>query len=108
MQLVVSNLLNRASNLINVQPILALMLAGAFIAVFLTALMSARPAEPGTRDSLLWTVYQQLARICWALVLTTFLVATLSLLRVYLHQGLAKFQRTHGRVTEANYNAIQT
>src|SRR5205823_1459997 len=26
----------------------------------------------------------------------------------YLHQTLAGFQRSHGRITEANYNAVQT
>src|SRR5205085_3949238 len=31
-----------------------------------------------------------------------------SLVRVYLHQALARFQHDHGRVTEANFKAIQT
>ena len=32
----------------------------------------------------------------------------LSLLRSYLHQTVANFQHNHGRITEANYNAVQT
>ncbi len=33
---------------------------------------------------------------------------TISVLRSYLRQTVNAFERTHGRVTEANYNAVQT
>jgi len=31
-----------------------------------------------------------------------------SLMNTYLHHTIASFQRSHGRITEANYNAVQT
>jgi hypothetical protein len=109
MKLLVSRLLARAADLTDVQPALALFLAGALLAVFLTALFSARAAtEPDARSSLAWTLYRQFIRLLWALTLAVFLLTTMSLLRVYLHGVLAGFQRTHGRITEANYKAIQT
>jgi hypothetical protein len=109
MKPILSKLLGRAGDLLDVQPVLALFLAGALLAVFLTALFAHKPTpEPDPRTSLLWTLYRQCARLVWAVALVGFLLATLSLLRVYLHQALAGFQRNHGRVTEANFNAIQT
>ena len=46
--------------------------------------------------------------LLWALALVGFLAGGLSVLRSYLHQTVANFQRNHGRITEANYNAVQT
>jgi hypothetical protein len=109
MKTILSKLLGLAADLVDVQPVLALFLGGALLAVFLTAILSARStAEPEGRSSLLWTLYRQFMRLAWSLTLVTFLVATLSLVRTYLHKTVAGFQRTHGRVTEANFKAIQT
>lgn len=109
MKLILLKLLGRASDLVDVQPVLALFIGGALLAVFLTSLLSPKPgSEAGPGHSLPWTLYRQCLRLLWSVALVGFLVAALSVLRVYLHQGLAKFQRTHGRITEANYNAIQT
>lgn len=109
MKLIVSKLLARSADLANVQPVLALFLGGAFLAVFLTTVLKPKSAsESDGPSSLLWTLYRQGTRLLWAVALLGFLLATLSLLRTYLHQTLAAFQRNHGRVTEANYNAIQT
>lgn len=36
------------------------------------------------------------------------LMATISVLRIYLRQAVSNFQRTHGRVTRANYDAVRT
>jgi hypothetical protein len=55
-----------------------------------------------------WLLYHQVGRFLSAVMLIGFLLGAMSLLRVYLHQTLAAFQRNHGRVTEANYNAVQT
>ena len=103
-----SKILGRAADLVDIQPVLALFIGGALLAVLLTAILSPRPAEPESRSGLVWTLYRQLTRLLWSVTLVGFLLATLSLVRVYLHQSVAGFQRTHGRVTEANYNAIQT
>ena len=109
MKLVLSKLLGRAADLVDVQPVLALFLGGALLAVFLTTAFAPKPiTEPEPAPSLLWTLYRRGTRFLWALTLVGFLLATLSLLRVYLHQALARFEHDHGRITEANYNAIQT
>src|SRR5262245_43270973 len=109
MKSVFTKLLGRAGDLLDVQPILALFLAGAFLAVFLT--IAFKPASAGSSDAkpnLLWLLYQQSARFVWAMALVAFLLAVMSLLRVYLHQTIATFERGHGRITQANYNAVQT
>jgi hypothetical protein len=109
MKPVLFKLLGRASDLVDVQPVIALFLGGALLAVFLTAMFHPKAdAGPDPKAGLLWTLYRQLTRLLWALLLVTFLLGTLSLLRVYLHQTLAGFQRSHGRITQANYNAVQT
>src|SRR5436305_620231 len=109
MKPILFKLLGRAGDLVDVQPVIALFLGGAFLAVFLTSLSQPAPAS-GTdaRSGLVWNLYHRFNRLLWALMLLGFLLGSLSLLRVYLHQTLATFQKTHGRVTEANYNAVQT
>jgi len=108
MKTVLSKLLARVADLVEIQPVLALFLGGALLAVFLTAAFSAKSAETYAQSSLVWTLYRRCTRLLWALTIVGFVVATLSLLRAYLHQALARFQHSHGRITEANYNAIQT
>lgn len=109
MKSVLFKLLGRAGDLVDVQPVLALFLGGALLAVFLTAVFHSKAdAGPDPASGLFWTLYRQLTRFLWALMLVGFLLGALSLLRVYLHQTLAGFQRSHGRITEANYNAVQT
>src|SRR5436305_4805522 len=102
-------LLGRAGDLAEAQPVVALFLGGALLAVFLTTILrKPSPAESDTSRSLIWTLYHQFQRLVWALMLLSFLAGALSLLRTYLHQTLATYQREHGRVTQANYNAVQT
>jgi hypothetical protein len=109
MKPIVFKLLGRATDLVDVQPVIALFLGAALLAVFLSTIFAPRKtAEANGKRSLLWTLYRQFSRLLWGAMLVTFLVATLSVLRVYLHQTLANFQRSHGRVTQANYNAVQT
>ena len=109
MKPILFKLVGRAADLVDVQPVIALFLGGALLAVFFTTIFQPKPASgPGEPTRLAWLFYRQALRFVWALTLVGFLVATLSLLRVYLHQALAGFQRNHGRVTQANYNAIQT
>src|ERR1051326_939540 len=109
MKSIVSKLLGRAGDLVDVQPVLALFIGGAFLAVFLTAIFRSKPAVEGeARPHWSWMFFCAGKRFLWGITLVGFLLATLSLLRVYLHQSLANFQRNHGRITEANFNAIQT
>lgn len=109
MKLLLSKLLGRVGGLADVQPLLALFLGGALLAVFLAVILHQRQKPQGTAaPSLLWTLYVQLGLLIWALFVVSFLMGGLSLLRSYLHQTVANFQRSHGRITEANYNAVQT
>ena len=109
MNLIVSKILGRANDLIEVEPTIALFLAAALLAVFLTALLPAKsPAESGGSSSLTWTLYRNFMRLLWALLLVALLTGTISVLRTYLRQSVANFQRTNGRITQANYDAVQT
>jgi hypothetical protein len=108
MKSVMFKLLGRASDLIDVQPVLALFLGGAFIAVFITAVFHSRTAPADSKFTLLWLLYRQANQFLWAASLVAILLGSLSLLRAYLHHTLGSFQHSHGRITEANYNAVQT
>ena len=109
MKSILFKVLGRASDLVDVQPVVALFIGGALLAVFLATIIRMKPAaELESRGSLVWLLYRQASRFLWALTLVGFLAGALALLRVYLHQTLAGFQRNHGRVTQANYNAVQT
>lgn len=102
-------LLGRAGDFSDVQPLLALFLGGALLAVFLAVFFQrrARTAE-NTPPGLVWLLYSKLGLLLWALMLVGLLMSGLSTLRSYLHQTVANFQHNHGRVTQANYNAVQT
>ena len=110
MKIILSKLLGRASDLADVEPLIALFLGAALLAVFLSALFSpARPTSPDSdRPGLLWTLYRQASRLSWALLFVLFLAGAISVLRIYLRQTVENFRRTHGRITQANYNAVQT
>lgn len=110
MNAIISKLLSRASELTNLEPAIALFLAAALIAVSLTALLQAKPASAveEKNTSLIWTLYRNLKRLLWASLLIWLFVGTISVLRSYLRQTESNFERTHGRITTANYNAVQT
>jgi hypothetical protein len=110
MNAILSKLLNRASALADVEPTIALFLGAALLAVFLTALFQSKSAAgaDGNNSSLVWTLYKNFTRLVWAVLLVALLVGTISVLRSYLRRTANDFQRTHGRVTQANYNAVET
>lgn len=110
MNAIISKLISRASTLADVEPTVALFLAAAILAVFLTALFRSQPAggPDAPNPSLVWTLYRSYQRFLWAFLLVALFVGTISVLRSYLHQAVSDFQQTHGRVTEANYNAVET
>jgi hypothetical protein len=109
MNLIVSRILGRASDLIQIEPTIALFIGAALLAVFLTALFTAKSTvESSGSSSLAWTLYRNCMRLTWALLLVMLLTGSISVLRSYLQLSLANFQRTHGRITQANYNAVQT
>jgi hypothetical protein len=110
MNAIISKLLNRANDLADVEPVVALFLGAALLAVFLTALFQSKTAAEsgGKSPGLVWTLYGNFTRLVWAALLVALLVGTISVLRSYLRRTLNDFQRTHGRVTQANYNAVET
>ena len=109
MKLILLKLVGRTVDLANVEPLIALFLGAAFLAVFLAAFLpSATPADPASKPTLPWTLYTHVRRLLWALTLMVFLAATVCVLRIYLRETVSNFQRTHGRITQANYNAVQT
>ena len=110
MNAIISKLSNRASDLADVEPVIALFLGAALLAVFLTALFQTKTAgeSGGKSSSLIWTLYWNFTRLLWAVLLVALLVGTISVLRSYLRRSVNDFQRTHGRITQANYNAVET
>ncbi len=99
----------RASALADVEPLIALFLGAALLAVFLSAFLQSRTnTDPAKKLSLVRTLYGQFTHLARALLLVALLVATISVLRTYLRQTVSNFQRTHGRVTQANYDAVRT
>lgn len=107
MKELVLRMAGRASDLADTQPLLALCLGAALFTVFLSLWLRPVAVVEG-KTSLLWTLYHQAARLLFALSVVLVLVQTLGVLRGYLRRSVAYFQQTHGRVTEANYNAVQT
>src|SRR5881409_3165632 len=74
-----------------------------------TEIVARRSATSVTaRASLLWTLYRHFTHLARAVTLVALLLATISVLRIYLRQTVSNFQRTHGRVTRANYDAVRT
>jgi len=99
----------RAGDLADVEPLITLFLGAALLAVFLSAFVPSRSnIDPSGRPSLLWTLYRHFTHLARALMLVALLVATISVLRSYLRQAVSNFQRSHGRVTQANYDAVRT
>jgi hypothetical protein len=97
----------RASDLADTQPLLALCLGAALFTVFLSLWLRPVAVVEG-KTSLLWTLYHQAARLLLALSVVFVLTQALGVMRGYLRRSVTHFQQTHGRVTEANYNAVET
>ena len=106
MKTLMLTLVGRAADLAQNQPLLALCLGAALLAVFISLWRKSAPVE--TKPSLAWTLYSQFTRFLFAAAVVLLLAQTLGVLRSYLRATVAHFQQTHGRITEANYNAVQT
>ena len=106
MKTLLLKLFGRAADLAQNQPLLALCLGAALLAVFISLWRKSAPTE--TKPSLAWTLYSQCTRLLFAAVVVLLLTQIFGVLRSYLRKSVAHFQQTHGRITEANYNAVQT
>jgi len=92
-----------------VEPLITLFLGAALLAVFLSAFLQSKSnTDPSGKLSLLWTLYRHFTHLTRALMLVALLVATISVLRIHLRRTVSNFQRTHGCVTQANYDAVRT
>jgi hypothetical protein len=92
----VQHLLDLGRNYVDRQPTLAL----AFIAALIIVLVHAARTPAANLAG-------KLGRFGWGLVLVGFLVGAAMVLKSYQNEALSEFRRTHGRVSEANYNAVQ-
>jgi hypothetical protein len=97
--------LRRASDLAGTEPILALFLGAALVAVFITAYGR---RERALDQKFIWTLYDHTVRFMRATLVVGIIVTAIGVLRIYLRHSVIEFQRTHGRVTQANYNSVQT
>jgi hypothetical protein len=109
MKSILSKLFSRASDFADNEPLLALFLGAALSAVFLAAFVQSKtsPHVPGSANFLA-LLHGLATRLTQAVLLVGVLVATIAIGRIYLRHAVTNFQRTHGRVTQANYNAVQT
>lgn len=93
-----AHLLVLVQSFVERQPAVALALGAALVSVVFTTALRAR-GKP---------LAVQLLQFGWSLLLVAFLVGAAGILKTYLNGELAEFRRTHGRVSEANYAAVQT
>ena len=87
MKTLLSRLVGRAVDLAQNQPLLALCLGAALLAVFVSVWRTSAPA--GTKPSLAWTLYSQSTRLLFAAAAVLLLVQTLGVLRSYLRKSVA-------------------
>ena len=108
MNLLLSRILHSANALANAEPIISLFLGAALLTVFYAALQRSVTLQSPAPSGLLWLIYQHVGRLIYAASLVALLLSTIVVLRTYLRQTANDFQRTHGRITQANYDAVQT
>src|ERR1051326_170775 len=105
----IARLLSRAGDLTESEPILALALGGALLAVFLSEAFRGQtlPTNPPSTNRF-WTIAGHVLRVLRVLTLVVLLAGVMGVLRNYLNHQIANFRATHGRVSETNYEAVQT
>ena len=108
MKPVLTKLLGRAGDLASTQPLLALSLGAALLIIFLSVIRPHPRRTDAPQNSMLWVLYDHAKRCIWAFALVALIASALSLTRDYLRQAVGNFQHDHGRVTAANYRAVQT
>jgi len=97
------SLCDRASASLGAQPLFTVLLGAALAAVFLQAML-----KTDTAPSLPWAVWTRLGRFVWATTLVALLLGAAMGLSNYLDRTAASFRHDHGRVTEANLDAVRT
>ena len=102
-----SKLALRGGDLAIAQPLLTLFLATALLAFFLSLIFN-RTKDAAPAPGLAGMCLGMVVRLILGAAAVLSLLFVLSLMRTYLHQNLAAFQHSHGRITEANYHAVET
>jgi hypothetical protein len=97
------SLCDRASASLGAQPLFTLLLGAALAAAFLQAALKTEAAS-----SLAWAIWTRLGRFVWATTLAALLLGAAMGLSNYLDRTAASFRHDHGRVTEANLDAVRT
>lgn len=94
---------SRVSTALQTQPLAALLVGAALVAVFFQAALRSE-----TTASLAWAIWIRLGRVLWATVLTALLLGVAVGWSGYLERTAAAFRHEHGRITEVNLNAVRT
>ncbi|HTS17445.1 MAG TPA: hypothetical protein VMP11_07725 [Verrucomicrobiae bacterium] len=109
LQELVQQLVSLAQNFLDREPIVALVLAGAFVAAFFTAVLRPPDGEaPDKPRSPSQVVGRRVLQTGWAVILVAFLACAVVVMKRCLNRALENFRQTHGRVSETNYEAVQT
>ncbi len=97
------SLCDRVSTSLGAQPLFSLLLGAALAAVFLNIVLKSELSP-----SLGWAIWKWLGRFVWATTLVALLLGAAMGLSNYLDRTAANFRHDHGRVTEANLEAVRT
>jgi hypothetical protein len=100
-------LISLAQNFLDRQPALALAMGGTLTAVFLCTVFG-RGEDKGQPPGVAMGIYLQLCRIVWATLLVALVASAAILLQSYLGRTLSDYRHAHGRLTEANLQAVRT
>ena len=100
-------LISLAQNFLDRQPALALAMGGTLTAVFLCTTFGRRE-DKGEPSGVAVGIYLQLCRIVWAALLVALVAGAAIILQNYLARTLSDYRHSHGRLTEANLQAVRT
>jgi len=102
-------LISLAQDFLDREPTVALVLGGSLVAAFFTAaLRTPKKDAPNSPRNALQSIGLRLLQVGWALILVGFLICGVVVMKRCLNEALSDFRQTHGRVSEANYQAVQT
>jgi len=105
----IQQIFSQAQDVVSREPFISLALAAALAAVMITTLTRARENIRSAAGADPWrSLGTRAAQFVRSAVLVVALVGVVFVLKNYLNGAVAEFRRTHGRVSEANYDAVQT
>ena len=87
------------------QPVFALALGAALLALLLTVAVR---ADAAPESALAWAIWRRLRQLTWAATLVALLAGVAAIWVNYLERTEVEYRHDHGRVTEANRSAVRT